>query len=104
MTMSFEVAMKALLADADRWSATADELTTAADTAAALTLPPQSFSFAGGDAATAYEDLRSFVQDFLTDGATKTQGAASALTHVHQVYASTDENAQSALRSKWQAL
>jgi hypothetical protein len=102
--MSFEVAMKALLADADRWSATADELTTAAGAAAALTVPAQSFSFAGGDAASAYEELRSFVQDYLSDGATKTKGAATALTHVHQVYASADENAQSELRSKWQAL
>jgi hypothetical protein len=102
--MSFEVAMKALLADADRWSATATELTTASGSAAALTVPVQSFSFAGGDAAAAYEDLRSFVQDYLSDGAAKTKGAAAALTHVHQVYASADENAQSALHSKWQAL
>lgn len=102
--MSFEVAMKALLADADRWSDTATELTTASNSATALTLPAQSFSFAGGDAAAAYEELRSFVQGFLSDGSAKAAGAASALTHVHEVYASTDENVQDALRSKWQAL
>ncbi|MGZ6745717.1 MAG: hypothetical protein ACXVEJ_09155 [Nocardioides sp.] len=102
--MSFEVAMKALLADADRWGATGDALSGASHSAAALHLPDQAFSFAGGDAAAAYESLRSFVQDYLSDGAGKAHGAARALRHVHHVYAGSDEAARSALEQKWKAL
>lgn len=102
--MSFEVAMKALLADADRWTSTSEDLTTASSAAAALTVPDQSFSFAGGEAATAYEELRSFVQGFLSDGSAKASGAAAALSHVHQVYAASDESAKAELEQKWKAL
>jgi membrane-bound lytic murein transglycosylase MltF len=102
--MSFEVAMRALLADADRWNAISEQLTTVSSGTSGLYLSSSAFSFAGGDAAAAYEEVRTFVQEFCTAGATKTKGAADALEHVHDVYSSTDEAAKAALEEKWKWL
>lgn len=102
--MSFEVAMKALLADSDRWSGISKSLSAMSADTADLVLSDNAFSFAGGDAAAAYEQVRSFVQDYLTDGAGKVQGAADTLGHVHAVYAGTDEAAKARLEEKWKWL
>ena len=48
--------------------------------------------------------MREFVQDFVTDGAARTKGAADALQAVHQTYSGTDEAAKSALEEKWKWL
>jgi hypothetical protein len=102
--MSFEVAMKALIADADRWNGISESLSNMSGDCGGLALPDSAFSFAGGDAAAAYEQVRSFVQGFVSDGAEKTKGAADALKEVHRTYRGTDEAAKAALEEKWKWL
>jgi hypothetical protein len=66
--MTFQTSMNALSADAARWSETSDMLDTASSAAGDMTLRLEDFTFAGGDVLAAYEEMRSFVQDYLTGG------------------------------------
>ena len=99
--MSFQTAMRALSADATRWSATSDMLETASSAAAGMTLRDQDFSFAGGDVAAAYESLRAYAQDYLTTGSKETAGAATALVAVRRAYEGSDDASAQEVRSKW---
>src|SRR5204863_7418225 len=90
-TMSLKVALDALSKDAKRWDDSADMLKTAATTCAGLKLDHQDFSFMGGSAQKAYEDVRSFMHTYLSDGQRETSGAASALRNVKAAYEGSDQ-------------
>lgn len=100
--MSFQTSMHALSADATKWSETSDMLDTASSAAGEMTLTLQDFTFAGGEVLAAYEEMRSFVQDYLTTGSKETDGAASALREVRRTYEGSDEGAKRSIESKWQ--
>lgn len=89
--MSLEVALDALSKDAKRWDDTAEMLKNAASDCAGMQLSHQDFSFMGGDAQKAYEEVRSFMQTYLTDGERETDGAAAALRNVKAAYEGTDQ-------------
>ena len=89
--MSLEVALDALSKDAKRWDDTAEMLKTAASDCAGMRLTHQDFSFMGGEAQKAYEEVRSFMQTYLSDGERATSGAADALRDVKAAYEGTDQ-------------
>jgi hypothetical protein len=102
--MSFEIAMQALLADANRWDAASDRLSRVSTDTGQLYLSPGSFSFAGGDAHSAYEEVREFVRDLTSSGSGETSGAAQALREVHQYYRSADQSTRDEMQARWQWL
>lgn len=99
--MTFEAAMQALTDDAKRWDGVADATRTAADKAGGLTVHASQFSFAGGSVSTAFEDVRSLVEELLRGGATEMAGAATALRQVRTTYEGTDEAARQRLAGTW---
>lgn len=99
--MTLEAALAALTTDANRWDDVSDALAGARDAATRLTLPASTFSFAGGEAATAYEAVRAHVRALLDGGVQETAGAAQALREVRRTYEETDEAARAGLSGRW---
>ncbi|WP_109508008.1 hypothetical protein [Nocardioides speluncae] len=99
--MSFEVAMDALTSDAKRWDTIAGRLETSANDLAGLTLNPKAWTFAGGEAAEAYERFRGIVESYVRGGATETASAAVRLREIRRIYESADEEAKNDLARIW---
>jgi hypothetical protein len=100
--MTFKASMEALTNDAKRWDDTAEMLQTARNNCADMTLRAQDFSFMGGDVHKQYEEVRSFVEDYLRDGVRETSGAGDALRKVHSTYQGSDDAAKDRLKSAWE--
>ncbi len=81
------VALGALEADAVRWTAAAADLRAAAAAAAGQVLGAAQFSFAGREAAAAYEALRSRTAALLGQGADNLDAVAAALRAAAAAYA-----------------
>ncbi len=84
------VALGALEADAVRWTAAAADLRAAAAAAAGQVLGAAQFSFAGREAAAAYEALRSRTAVLLTEGADNLDAVAAALRASAAAYAADE--------------
>jgi hypothetical protein len=100
--MTFKASMDALTKDAKRWDDTASMLQRARADCADMTLRAQDFSFMGGDVHKQYEEVRSFVEDYLRDGVRETSGAGDALRKVHSTYQGSDDAAKDRLKSAWE--
>jgi uncharacterized protein YukE len=100
--MTFKASMEALTKDAQRWDDTAEMLQKARADCADMTLRAQDFSFMGGDVHKQYEEVRSFMEDYLRDGERETSGAGDALRKVHNTYEGADEAAKDRLKSAWE--
>lgn len=84
------VALEALESDAVRWAEAATTLRAAAAAAAARVLDPGAFSFAGGDVARAYDELRRRTATLLGQGADDLDGVATALRAAAAAYAAEE--------------
>ena len=81
------VALRALEADARRWAEAAATLRGAAGAVGARELPPGAFSFAGGEVAEVYEQLRARMAGLLAEGAENFDAVAAALRRSASAYA-----------------
>lgn len=99
--MTLQTALEALTTDANRWDDVSEALSQARDAATGLTLPASTFSFAGGEAASAYEAVRAHVRSLLDGGVTQTADAAQALRDVRKAYEQTDASASAGLSGLW---
>ena len=84
------VALDALESDAVRWTDAAAQLRAAAAAAAGQVLAASAFSFAGGQVAAAYEELRSRTAALLRDGADNLDAIAVALRAGAAAYAARE--------------
>lgn len=100
--MTLKTSLDAMTHDAGTWSDTADMLDDCASAAQGLHLSPQAFTFLGGDAHSAYEDLLNWMVAYLSKGADQARGASHALITVRDIYAGTDEAAKKRIESSWQ--
>ena len=99
--MTMQAALQALSTDATRWDEVSDALGQARDAAAGLALPASTFSFAGGEAAAAYDAVRAHVHSLLDGGVQETSGAAATLRQVRKAYEGTDEAARAGISGLW---
>lgn len=84
------VALRALESDARRWAEAAVTLRGAAGVVAARGLAPAVFSFAGGEVAAVYEQLRDRTASLLAEGARNFDAVAAALRASAAAYAEDD--------------
>jgi hypothetical protein len=84
------VALEALESDAARWADAAVRLRAASAAAAALVLDAGAFSFAGREAADAYEALRLRTTTLLAQGADELDSIAAALRTSAATYAAEE--------------
>lgn len=102
--MTLEVALKAMLADADKWQTMSEQLSTMEGSVTSLRTWEQSFTFAGGEVSAAYDEFCETVRALVAGGSQKIATASDTLEHVHAVFSGTDQNAKDELLAKWQWL
>jgi hypothetical protein len=84
------VALDALESDAVRWTDAATQLRAAAAAVVGQALPEGAFSFAGREAAAAYDGLRGRTAVLLQEGADNLDAVAAALRTSAAAYAASD--------------
>lgn len=99
--MTLKTSLDAMTHDAKTWQAVSDDLIACARSAEGMHLTAATFSFAGGAAHDAYESVRTWMVDYLKQGARQTWKAADGLIHVRDIYAGTDEVAKDKMRALW---
>ena len=93
----------ALTAEASEWDDTAEALSTAASTAAGLTVTASSFSFISQmtDVESTYQAAQQHVVDVCTAGQRETHKLAEALRQVRSDFQSTDSDVVDRVTSIW---
>ncbi|KRF34382.1 hypothetical protein [Nocardioides sp. Soil805] len=99
--MNLKADLDALTADANLWSASSDTLSSASTSASGLTIPAYAFSFAGGDVHAKYEEVRAWVEKYLSEGSKEQEGASKALIKIRDDFTSTDEAQRDQYQGMW---